>query len=150
MAKYSDVSLALRNKIRRDMVLFNDVYGDGLKGCLTLTHHDTPLIQECLLWHEVIMSYFKTSYDAYKMTKIGRFYGVRPKLIRDMVADSEGTLNVVVEFEVDDYDEESWLDWFDVKGEADGKLQGSLGHVINKRTFPQYYDEDGKYIFDKE
>ena len=146
MAKYTDVSLELRNKIRRDMILYNDVYGDGLKGILTFTHHDLELYQECLLWNEKAKS---SMYGGYTMTRIGRFKGIRPLWAGDIVVDSDNHMEMKVEFEVDSFDEPSWMDWFDIKGEGDGKLEGNMGHIINERTHPQYF-VDGKYIFDKE
>lgn len=143
MPKYNDVSLALRNKIRTDMIIYNDIFGDGMKGCLTLSHHDKLLIDECQKWIDMIKAYYRTTYWAYKLTRIGRFKGVRPMLIRESYPD------FIVEFEVDECEEPSWRDWFDVEGKTDGVLQGTIGTVINERTYPQYY-EDGKYIFDKE
>ena len=149
MAKYSDVSLELRNKIRSHMVIYDDIYGGNVHGILELDQDDIELIQECLLWREVIMTYFKTSYDAYKMTKIGRFHGVRPIEVSTINCDSDGLLNVKITFEVDHYDEESWRDWFEIGDESDGTLKGAVGTVINQRTHPQFY-VNGKYIFEKE
>ena len=145
MGKYSDVSLALRNKIRREMILYNDVFGDGLKGILSFTHLDLKLYQECLQWNELAKS---SSLDSYRMSKIGRFKGVRPMWVGDIVA-TQDDMQMKVEFEVEDYDEPSWMDWFDIEGKNDGVLEGNMGIVINERTCPQYFI-DGKYIFEKE
>lgn len=151
MSKYSDVSLELRNKIRKDMIIYNDIFGSGdLRGVVNFTNNELHLFQECLLWHEVVMTYFKTAYDCYKMTRIGRFLGVRPTSPTEIISESEGTLTAKMEFHVDECEEESWRDWFDIEGNNDGVLKGSLGTVINQRTHPQYYDRNGKYIFDKE
>jgi hypothetical protein len=127
------------------MILYNDVYGDGLKGILSFTHLDLELYQECLQWNELAKG---SHFDAYKMTRIGRFKGVRPLWVGGIVYEDDG-MQMKVEFEVEDYDPPSWMDWFDVKGENDGVLEGNVGTVINERTCPQYF-VDGKYIFDKE
>lgn len=148
MAKYSDVSLALRNKIRREMEVYEDVYDGDCRGVLIFTEKDVELFQECLQWLEVIASYFKTSYDCYRITKVGRFRGVRPAR-KEILCEAGGIMEMKVEFDVEEYDPKSWMDWFDVEGKEDGELRGALGTVINKRTTPQYFI-DGKYIFAKE
>lgn len=149
MVKYNDVSLELRNKIRTYMVIYEDVYGGSVHGILQLDETDIELIQECLQWREIIMTYYKTSYGAYKMSKIGRFYGVRPIEVKTINCDSDGKIDVQITFEVDHYEEESWRDWFEIGHERDGFFEGSMGNIINERTHPQFY-KDGKYIFDKE
>lgn len=141
MPKYSDVSLGLRNKIRREMVVTEDLYGGDARGILEFHEDEKELFDECCLWLKVINSYFKTSYHCYKITKVGRFRGIRP--VQTMGVNK-------IQFDIDEYDPESWKDWFeDQDGKEDGVLMGALGTVINQRTFPQYY-VDGKYIFAKE
>jgi len=126
---YNDISLALRNKIRQDLCLVStnhhDMYHDAE---LVFNHNESHLYEECKEWRSVIDKYYRTTYDAYSITKVGRFHRVRPEKI-----DQHSVL-----FSVGHFDAESWLDWFDVEGKSDGVLKGTVGTVINKRTHPQY------------
>ena len=138
---YNDVSLRLRNKIRRDMIIATDLYDGKGRGILQFHDDENELFDECLLWIKIINSYFKTSYNCYRLTRVGRFIDIRPVQV---IGERK------VEFDVDNYHPPSLKDWFvDNDGSDDGVLLGSLGTVINQRTFPQYY-KDGKYIFAKE
>lgn len=139
---YDDVSLRLRNKIRSNL--------DIIEGKLTRNHNylatlsfDTnefDLIEECREWLNTIETVKRMSHNAYRLTKIGRFCGVRPKEI----------YNSLVLFSVEEYKESSWKDWFVISTEeSDGYFKGLYGNVINKRTHPQYY-KDKKYIWEKE
>lgn len=128
---YKDVSLELRNKIRRDMIIQPSATMPQVNflGFLNFTFPEQDkLYVECKEWKSIIDKYFKTSYGCYMLEKVGRFYGVRPFRI----------CLYHVEFEVESWRDESWKDWFDVTGENDGKLRGIQGHVINERTFPEY------------
>lgn len=141
MPFYNDVTLELRNKLRRELDIIEDeLTGNGNHlATVGFNNSETHLAEECKTWLGVITKLFRTSYDCYRLTKLGRFRGVRPKEVYD---------NFAV-FSVVAYKKESWIDWFDITGENDGPLQGTMGLVINKRTHPEYY-KDGKYIWEKE
>jgi hypothetical protein len=141
MKIYNDVSLALRNKIRRDLEIYTDGYGSPYNfiALLKFNENETELFQECLKWREMISVYYKASCDAYKMEKIGRFHGVRPIEAVEINHLNGKYLRMIMKFEVESYDKLSWIDWFDVEGKGDGKLIGQMGDIINKRTHPQYY-----------
>ena len=136
----NDVSLELRNKIRKDLQFDGKNWDvNGYYGTLTFSDDEMYLYEECKEWYNVIETYFKTSSTAYCLTRVGRFNFVRPFAI----------LNKEVIFQVDSYNSESWKDWFDIEGKDDGPLIGTVGKVINERTHPQYY-KNGEYIFKKE
>ena len=138
---YKDVSLELRNKIRRDLIIHDDHITENGNTIaeLNFNNDEQHLADECKEWLGVIRKIFRTSYDALRLEKVGRFEGVRPKEVNDNEA----------LFSVTYYTEETWKDWFDVTGENDGFLKGTVGNIINKRTHPEYY-RDGKYIWEKE
>lgn len=125
---YNDVSLELRNKIRRDLYLVSNDYIEYHDAELVFKDNELYLYDECKTWRNVIESQYGRTYDTYAMTKIGRFYFVRPEEICPNF----------VKFSVGCFDAKSWLDWFDVEGKSDGVLKGTIGTVINKRTHPQY------------
>lgn len=121
---YNDVSLALRNKIRRDMNIIHSAVDDE-RGIIRVYSTDEQyLIDECREWLGVIKTYFKTTYDCYKLAKVGRFYGVRPLRVYHSFS----------VFHVDSHDPPSWEDWFDLSGKNDGPLLGQIGIVKNERS----------------
>lgn len=121
---YNDVSLELRNKIRMCMKVVENA-NDDQRGMLHFfLPEEQPLIDECREWLNVINKYFKTTYNYYKLAKVGRFYGVRPIKVYYSFAT----------FTVDDHDELSWRDWFDLSGYDDGPLLGQVGIIKNKRS----------------
>ncbi len=124
--KYNDVSLELRNKIRRDMKILIQQQMDDIDytGILSFNNKEKHLHDECQTWKKLIDTYFSTTYDCYKLSKIGRFIGVRPHKIYFQS----------VTFQVSSYNNPTWEDWFDVTGENDGYLIGTVGIVINERT----------------
>ncbi len=110
----TELSLKLRNKIRRDMLIVKDEYfANGLGDHCGILHFDKDkefeLFEECIIWREMIDTYFKTSYNAGKAKRIGRFSGIKPKQIH---------LHSV-EFAISGYDNPSWKDWFDQEGKED-------------------------------
>ena len=138
---YNDVTLELRNKIRRELDILEDYITENGNSIarLKFTKEDIHLIEECKEWLNVIKRIFRCSYDAYRLENVGRFKGVKPI---DVTDDD-------VLFSVVSHSEPSWKDWFDLTGENDGFLKGTVGNVINERTHPEYY-KDGKYIWEKE
>jgi len=127
--KYNDVSLELRNKIRRDMKIMNceQTNNGDYTGILSFNNRERHLYDECQTWRKLIDTYFSTSYDCYKLSKVGRFEGIRPyKMYIRFQSFS---------FHISTYNKPTWKDWFDVTGENDGDLIGVVGKVINKRTF---------------
>jgi hypothetical protein len=136
MPLYTDVTLELRNKLRRELDIIDRTSKHGnYLATITFKEDESHLMEECKTWLNVIHKFFRTTYNAYRLTKIGRFEGVRPQDVNDVIA----------VFSVKSYSEKSWRDWFDTLGEGDGFLRGTCGNVINKRTHSEYY-KDGKYI----
>lgn len=114
-----EISLELRNKIRRDMLIVEDQHYTNSGDYCGILNFDKDkefeLFEECMIWREMIDTYFKTSYNAGKAKRIGRFNGIKPKRIH---------LNSV-EFAVSTYRNPSWKDWFNIEGkEDDHKLIG--------------------------
>jgi hypothetical protein len=97
-------------------------------GMITFNDEERHLYDECKRWRKLIDTYFSTSYDCYKLSKIGRFEGIRPHIV----------YRQSVSFQISEYSEPSWKDWFDVTGKDDGDLIGVVGKVINERTFKHY------------
>ena len=129
---YNDVSLELRNEIRKNLMInfgATRPYAN-CSGSLCLMPHKRHLFEECEKWLNTIMTYYKTSYQAMCLTKVGRFYMIRPYEILH---------GYICKFEFERYDKPSFMDWFDTTGENDGYLQGIMGKIINERTCPQYY-----------
>ncbi len=107
------ISLELRNKIRRDMLIVKDQYwmdkGDHC-GILSFDKdEELELFEECVAWIDMINTYYRTSYNAGKAKRIGRFSGIFPIKIRLHSVD----------FVIEGYDNPSWKDWFDVEGKKD-------------------------------
>jgi hypothetical protein len=108
------ITLELRNKIRRDMLIVKDQYfADGLGDYCGILSFDrdkeSELFEECIMWREMIDTYYRTSYNAGKAKRVGRFSGVKPKKIH---------LHSI-EFAISGYDNPSWKDWFDMEGKED-------------------------------
>lgn len=126
--KYNDVSLELRNKIRRDMKVLKEIQMGNMDydytGVLLFNNEEGDLYNECRIWKKIIDTYFSTSYNCYKLSRVGRFKGVRPRKIHLQS----------ISFQVTSYGEPTWEDWFDVTGRNDGYLIGTVGKVINERT----------------
>lgn len=124
--KYNDVSLELRNKIRRDMRVLQQMQMGEIDytGVLSFNNEERHLYDECQRWRKIIDTYFSTSYNCYRLSRVGRFKGVRPHKI----------YNHTIKFQVSSYNPPTWEDWFDVIGEKDGDLTGIMGKVINERT----------------
>lgn len=109
-----EISLKLRNKIRRDMLIVKDQYfADGLGDYCGILYFDKneefDLFEECMVWRKMIDTYYRTSYNAGKAKKVGRFIGVKPKEIH---------LHSVA-FAVSTYEDPTWKDWFDIEGKED-------------------------------
>ena len=109
----TELSLKLRNKIRRDMLIVQDTHyvnnGDHC-GILSFDRNEEfDLFEECMTWREMIDTYFRTSYNAGKAKRIGRFSGIKPKKIH----------LYSVDFAISGYDNPSWKDWFDQEGKED-------------------------------
>lgn len=125
---YNDVSLELRNKIRKELTIVDNIYMRCHSNHIGFLNFNFPedelLYQECLIWKKLITKASEISSDCYMLERVGRYYGVRPHGI--------GTYHV--EFEVEYYEQESWRDWFDVTGETDGSFRGIMGKVVNPRT----------------
>jgi len=109
----TEISLELRNKIRRDMLIVKDQYFmDGGDHCGILSFDkdkEFELFEECMIWKEMLDTYYRTSYNAGKAKRVGRFSGIKPKKIH----------LYSVEFAISGYDVPSWKDWFDVDGKED-------------------------------
>ena len=130
MTRFNDISLELRNKIRRELEIIDAI---PLKldyvGELKFEPYEVHLYEECKRWCKIIDDYYRTTYRAYCMTRIGRFEMIKPFRIH---------ADLRVAFEFEKHQKKSWRDWFDVEGKSDGYLQGFVGTVINERTHPQY------------
>ncbi len=110
----TEITLELRNKIRRDMRIVEGQHypNPGGEHCGILyfdKDKEFELFEECIIWKEMLDTYFKTSYNGGKAKKVGRFIGIKPEKIH----------LYSVEFIVSTYKDPSWRDWFDVKGEDD-------------------------------
>lgn len=108
------ITLELRNKIRRDMLIVkNEYYADGLGdycGILAFNNDEEyELFEECIAWRKMIDTYYRTSYNVGKAKKVGRFIGIKPKKI----------YLYSVAFAISGYDSPSWKDWFDMEGKED-------------------------------
>ena len=132
---YNDVSLELRNYIRRNLTVIQGITRPyaNCSGFVFFPGEDRHLYEECKKWYQTIQTYYKTSYQAMCLTKLGRFYMIRPYQI-DTHDDAK-----IVKFEFERYEKKSFMDWFDTTGENDGHLQGQVGKIINERTCPEYY-----------
>lgn len=118
MKPITDISLDLRNKIRRDLIISDSYKGEMAHfGSITFSKNEKHLFDECIRWKCLLDIYFKTSYNCYRMTRIGRFYNIRPCFVQ----------NGIAEFDLSHYDKPSWRDWFDIEGNDDGALVGVLG-----------------------
>ena len=134
--KYNDVSLELRNKIRQDMIIHKSkslAEGGNHMGVIEfgLSIKEEDLYQEAQTWIRLKNAYFRTSFNACRMSRIGRFYNLRPAQFKHRK----------VYFDVEEYDDPSWRDWFDIEGNNDGDLIGVVGKVINERTSKYAYNE---------
>jgi len=125
--KYDDVSLELRNKIRQDMIIHKTKLADeggNPMGVLSFSFDETGLYEEAQTWILLWDAYFRTSYNACRMTRIGRFHNLRPIRFK----------HHKVYFDVEEYDPPSWKDWFDIEGNTDGDFLGQIGKFVNERT----------------
>jgi len=111
-----EVTLELRNKIRKDMVILEgEVYyefdndgccGDRIKknycGILQFNNIENCIFKECVLWQNNIKSHFSCSYNNDRLLRVGRFFGIKPMKI----------CPTSVEFSIVHYTKPSWKDWF--------------------------------------
>jgi hypothetical protein len=121
----TEISLELRNKIRRDMLIVqNTHYANSGDYCGILSFdkdEEFELFEECIIWGEMIDIYFRTSYNAGKAKRVGRFSGIKPKRINLHSVD----------FTISGYDNPSWKDWFDVDGEKDDHILVGIREIKN-------------------
>jgi hypothetical protein len=127
---YNDVSLELRNKIRRYMEIDISIgtYDGSPTGVLRLELNEKALYEECRVWVNFICTYFSTSPTGGRISKIGRFYNLKPTVLH------QDLKYYRVYFNVEYYDPQTWFDWFDVEGNSDGDFLGHVGKIINERT----------------
>ena len=107
----TEVTLELRNKIRRDMLIVKgkDYTNGDYCAILNFKNEELQLFKECVVWRNILDTYFKTSYNGGKLHKVGRFIGIKPVMIHPNS----------VEFAVAMYEEPSWKDWFSMEEEED-------------------------------
>jgi len=112
------ISNQLRNKIRRDLIILNQ-YGiyssdEYYRADLYFSQDEDDLLMECIKWWKDIDTYFKTSYNTYKIN-CGRFKGVFPRKVYRYAK--------MASFYVDSFGKESWEDWFIMEGEINASKQ---------------------------
>ena len=108
----TDVTLELRNKIRRDMLIVKNHVGypnGDHCAVLNFKKEELELFKECIVWRNMLDIYFKSSYNGGKLKNVGRFVGIKPVMIHPNS----------VEFAVSTYGDPSWKDWFNMEGEED-------------------------------
>jgi len=112
------ISSNLRNKIRKDLIILNAYEtlhdNDSYKADLYFSKKEEYLLIEVIKWLKEIDTYFKTSYNTYKID-CGRFKGVFPRKVFYYLK--------IASFYVYSYEKESWKDWFIMEGEVDASKQ---------------------------
>lgn len=112
-----EISNKLRNKIRRDLIILNthDILydNDSYKADLYFSEDEIDIWFEAFDWMRHIETYFKTSYNTYKID-CGRFKGVFPF---GVYAERKARFYVYA------YEKESWRDWFIMEGEINASKQ---------------------------
>jgi len=108
----TEVTLELRNKIRKEMKIIERKHVASTGDSCAILHfkdEEQDLFDECIDWKKMLDIYFKSSYRGGALKKVGRFIGVRPREIGFHY----------VEFQVRDFKNPSWKDWFNVEGDGD-------------------------------
>ena len=106
------ISSCMQNKIKKDLIILNaheTLYDhDFYQADLYFHKKEDDLLIEVIKWLNEIDTYFKTSYNTYKID-CGRFKGIFPRKVFYYLK--------IASFYVYSFEKESWKDWFIMEGE---------------------------------